>query len=170
VFVTDRGSHQQSVTRTADAVIFDLFLAVAGDTDGDRDVDADDIQRILAAAKFNTARPADWTEGDFDFDGDCDADDIQMILTPAKFNVGDYTLPPGRKACQGASAAAHRAAAASVDGPTVSRSTGRAVAVRPTASVITQVHDAIFQLSARRASQRPKDVPVKLAWMDSFGG
>ncbi|NIM51642.1 MAG: hypothetical protein GTO22_20750, partial [Gemmatimonadales bacterium] len=71
-------------------VTADYFQAAPGDTDGDRDVDGDDIQNILAANTFPRRNPAEWPSGDFTGDGLCDGDDIQQILAAALFGTGSY--------------------------------------------------------------------------------
>jgi hypothetical protein len=56
----------------------------------DLEINADDIQRILGEARFNSGTPADWSQGDFNDDRLCTADDIQLILATGLFNRGLY--------------------------------------------------------------------------------
>jgi len=67
-----------------------LFQAIAGDTDGNRDVNGFDIQAILSANKFGKPLAADWTEGDFTGDGFVNGFDIQAILSANQFGKGPY--------------------------------------------------------------------------------
>ena len=73
-----------------------LRIASPGDTDGDGDVESDDLFRILAVGKFNNLAfgPADWREGDHNGDGLVNSDDLFLILASAHFNAGPYTHSP----------------------------------------------------------------------------
>jgi hypothetical protein len=85
------------------AVSVDVYQAAPGDTATtpanpgdpvvavpDKQINADDIQRLLAETKFNSGTAADWSQGDFNDDGFCDSSDIQLILASALFNAGPY--------------------------------------------------------------------------------
>jgi len=76
-------------------VVADLLQAAPGDANGDRQVDAGDIEAILAANKFMTGQPADWSDGDFTGDGFVDAGDIEAILAANLFMTGPYVPPKG---------------------------------------------------------------------------
>lgn len=91
------GVFHVKLSQDASAVTATLFQAVAGDTDGNRDVNGFDIQAILAANKFGTPQPADWTEGDFTADHVVNGFDIQAILAANQFGQGPYaaTNAPG---------------------------------------------------------------------------
>ena len=56
-----------------------------GDTDLDGDVDAWDIQRILAANSYMNGSGWSWADGDFSLDGLVNWDDIQMILDHGRY-------------------------------------------------------------------------------------
>ena len=76
-----------------------MFRIVApGDTDGNGEVDSDDLFDILGAGKFNHPElgPASWGEGDFTGDDLVNSDDLFAILSAAQFNAGPYTTatPP----------------------------------------------------------------------------
>ncbi|MBN2477072.1 MAG: putative Ig domain-containing protein [Pirellulales bacterium] len=71
-----------------------VLQAGDGDADGDGMVNGNDIQRILAANKFGTLKPGDWTEGDFTGDGFINGKDIQAILAANLFGQGPYAETP----------------------------------------------------------------------------
>jgi len=58
-----------------------------GDADRDGDVDAWDIQQILAANCYLTGALGDWEHGDFDGNGLVNEADIQMILDHGQYGV-----------------------------------------------------------------------------------
>jgi len=68
----------------------DLFQAADGDANGDREVNASDIEAILAANKFGTGEPATWQEGDFTGDNEVGGSDIQAVLAANLFGQGPY--------------------------------------------------------------------------------
>ena len=70
-----------------------LRIVAAGDTDGDGDVESDDLFDILAAGKFNHPElgPADWSEGDFNGDDLVTSADLFRMLAASQFNAGTYT-------------------------------------------------------------------------------
>ncbi len=111
VFLSGRGASGHGVTYSANAVGVDVFQAAAGDTDGNRQVDGDDIQAILAADTFPSRGAAGWSTGDFTGDGLCDGDDIQAVLALGLFGQGSYLDrmrgrdPLGRSGDQGPSKA-----------------------------------------------------------------
>jgi hypothetical protein len=84
------GVFHEEVNYTDHPVSATLFQAVAGDTDGNRDVNGFDIQAILSANKFGTPETADWTEGDFTSDGFVNGFDIQALLSANQFGKGPY--------------------------------------------------------------------------------
>jgi hypothetical protein len=90
IFATTQGANGQVVTQGANTIDLDLFQAIAGDTDGNRDVNGFDIQAILSANKFGKPLAADWTEGDFTGDGFVNGFDIQAILSANQFGKGPY--------------------------------------------------------------------------------
>ncbi len=59
-----------------------------GDTDHDGDVDAWDIQRILAANSYQHGGGWSWEQGDFNSDGLVNGMDIQMILDHDQYDSG----------------------------------------------------------------------------------
>ena len=76
-----------------------LFRIVApGDTDGNGEVDSDDLFAILEAGKYNHPEfgPATWLEGDFSGDDLVNSTDLFLILATGKYNQGPYTTatPP----------------------------------------------------------------------------
>ena len=79
----------RSVTYTATTVQLQNLLALAGDTDGDQDIDLGDYTRL--ATNF---APGDtglaWTDGDFDSDGDIDLGDYNSLTS--NFNPAGYAL------------------------------------------------------------------------------
>jgi hypothetical protein len=94
------GNPEEGATR----VDVNVYQAAPGDTvtspanpgdpvvkSPDKNINSDDIQQILAEAKFNSGAAADWSQGDFNDDGLCDANDIQLVLGSALFNAGPYT-------------------------------------------------------------------------------
>ena len=74
--------------------IVNIFQAAAGDTNGDKFVDTDDITNILSAALFETGEFGDWTQGDFTGDFLVDTEDITAILNLALFETGAYAANP----------------------------------------------------------------------------
>ncbi|MBN2473991.1 MAG: hypothetical protein JXB62_05255 [Pirellulales bacterium] len=84
------GVFHRGVAYTEDAVSVSLFQAADGDANGDRQVNGLDIQAILAAGKFGTGIPADWTEGDFTGDAVVNGIDIQAVLAANLFGTGSY--------------------------------------------------------------------------------
>ena len=74
-----------------------LFRIVApGDTDGNGEVDTQDVQNILAAAKFGLDTPEDepWGVGDFDGNGNVGPLDIQLLSAVAQFDAVPYVQQP----------------------------------------------------------------------------
>ena len=67
-----------------------IIGSVPGDADLDGDVDAYDIQQILAADSFMKGTGWSWGDGDFDGDGDVDSDDVQLILATGLYDQGPY--------------------------------------------------------------------------------
>ena len=90
----DDPPYQPGISYFAGATEVHLFQACDGDTNGDGNLDGNDIQRILSELKFNSGEPADWTQGDFDGDNDCDGDDIQLILATGLWPTMDYDTIP----------------------------------------------------------------------------
>jgi hypothetical protein len=84
------GVFHQAVAYPGQSVDLQVFQAIAGDTDGNADVNGFDIQAILAANKFGKPEAADWTEGDFTGDGFVNGFDIQAILAANQFGKGPY--------------------------------------------------------------------------------
>ena len=75
-----------------------LFRIVAsGDTDGNGEVDSDDLVNILDAGKFNHPELglATWREGDFSGDDLVNSTDLFLILATGKYNQGPYTTATG---------------------------------------------------------------------------
>jgi hypothetical protein len=85
-----RGAFLRAVDYGPAVLAVDVFQAIAGDTDGNRDVNGFDIQAILSANKFGTFEAADWTEGDFTSDGFVNGFDIQALLSANQFGKGPY--------------------------------------------------------------------------------
>jgi len=75
------GNFLQALHYTSTAVTIDLFQALSGDSDGDRDVDITDFNGL--AVHFdplgNNASSNDWFFGDFDIDGDVDITDFNAL-------------------------------------------------------------------------------------------
>jgi hypothetical protein len=92
------GAFNQGVAYSTDSVDLHVFQAIAGDTDGNRDVNGFDIQSILSANKFGKPVAADWTEGDFTGDGFVNGFDIQAILSANQFGKGPYASMGGSEA------------------------------------------------------------------------
>ncbi len=100
VFMTDLFVNAQAVSYAADAVDVDLFQAAAGDANGDRLVDFNDIKQMLAAGKWNltmeqlladpTLGPAVWTDFDFTDDQLVNFDDVKAMLAAGFWNTGVY--------------------------------------------------------------------------------
>ncbi len=91
----------RSVTYTATTVQLQNLLALAGDTDGDRDIDLSDYNRL--ATNFDpvgAAGPYTWPAGNFDGDGDIDLSDYNSLAS--NFNPGGYgaaAVPEPAAAC-----------------------------------------------------------------------
>ena len=66
----------------------ELTGELPGDADRDGDVDAWDIQQILAANRYLTGSVGSWEHGDFDGDGLVNEMDIQMILDHGQYDAG----------------------------------------------------------------------------------
>ena len=79
----------RSVTYTAATVQLQNLLALAGDTDGDADVDLSDYNRL--ATHFDpvgSLGPHGWSDGNFDGDGDIDLADYNALA--GNFAAGGY--------------------------------------------------------------------------------
>jgi len=63
----------------------EIVSFLPGDVDLDGDVDAFDIQLILAADSYGHGPGLSWEDGDFDRDGFVDFDDIQMVLDHGRY-------------------------------------------------------------------------------------
>ena len=84
------------VSYSAGSTQVHLFQAADGDTNADRNLNGDDIQRILSENLFASGLPADWSQGDFNADGVCNGDDIQAILSTGLWPTDNYAaVPPG---------------------------------------------------------------------------
>ncbi len=71
----------------------ELVGDLPGDTDHDGDIDAWDIQRILAANSYGSGIGGwSWEKGDFNGDGFVDGTDIQMILDHGQYDSGQEML------------------------------------------------------------------------------
>ena len=71
-----------------------MFRIVApGDTDGNGEVNSEDLFNILEAGKSNHPElgPATWLEGDFSGDDLVNSTDLFLILATGKYNQGPYT-------------------------------------------------------------------------------
>ena len=77
----------RSVTYTATTVQLQNLLALAGDTDGDMDVDLSDYTRLATNFAPGGSSLA-WTDGDFDSDGDIDLSDYNSLAS--NFAPGGY--------------------------------------------------------------------------------
>lgn len=66
----------------------ELAGELPGDADRDGDVDAWDIQQILAANRYLTGSAGNWEHGDFNGDGFVDYADIEMILDHGMYDAG----------------------------------------------------------------------------------
>lgn len=66
----------------------ELTGSLPGDADQDGDVDAWDIQQILAANRYLTGSMGTWEHGDFNGDGFVDYADIEMILDHGMYDAG----------------------------------------------------------------------------------
>jgi hypothetical protein len=75
--------------RVADGAL-EVAHAAPGDSNLDGVIDILDIGDILAAGKFNTAEPANWTQGDVNYDNVFDIVDLADILGTGLFNEGTY--------------------------------------------------------------------------------
>ena len=72
-----------------------MFRIVAlGDTDGNGEVNSDDLLAIQGAGKYNHPElgPATWREGDYNGDGLVNSAYLFAVLEAAKFNAGPYTV------------------------------------------------------------------------------
>ena len=67
-----------------------IFVPLAGDANGDKQVNTDDIVQILAAGKYETGQPATFAEGDFDGDGFFASGDILAMLAEDLYETGPY--------------------------------------------------------------------------------
>ena len=85
----------RSVTYTATTVQLKNLLALAGDTDGDQDVDLSDYNTL--ATNFNpsgTYGPYLWEDGNFDGDGDIDLTDYNALTSNFKpLGYGTAAVP-----------------------------------------------------------------------------
>jgi len=68
----------------------EVAYAAPGDSNLDGVIDILDIGDILAAGKFNTGEPANWTQGDTNYDNVFDIVDLADILGTNLFNQGTY--------------------------------------------------------------------------------
>ena len=87
-------SHQggglfRNVTYGATDVRLRNLNSLAGDTDGDMDVDITDFNAL--AGNFGDS-PVEWTDADFDADNDVDITDFNALAG----NFGDYETGPGQ--------------------------------------------------------------------------
>ena len=72
-----------------------MFRIVAlGDTDGNGEVNSDDLLAIQGAGKYNHPElgPATWREGDYNGDDLVNSAYLFAVLEAAKFNAGPYTV------------------------------------------------------------------------------
>jgi hypothetical protein len=68
--------------------LIEILSFLPGDTDRDGDVDAWDIQLILAANSYDNGPGWSWEQGDFDLDGCVTWADIEMILDHGQYGQG----------------------------------------------------------------------------------
>ncbi len=79
----------RSVTYTATSVQLQNLLAMAGDTNGDRDVDLSDYNTLTTNFDpVGSAGPHSWLAGNFDADADIDLSDYNWLT--ANFNPAGY--------------------------------------------------------------------------------
>ena len=79
-----------AITVASWETIEDVFVPRAGDANGDKSVDTQDIIQLLAEAKYETGQPATFAQGDFDGNGVFDSTDIVRILAESLFETGPY--------------------------------------------------------------------------------
>jgi len=68
----------------------EFAYAAAGDTNLDWQLNVLDAASILTAGKFNSGRPATWSEGDFNYDGVVDIHDAADFLATGLYDQGSY--------------------------------------------------------------------------------
>lgn len=67
-----------------------VAFSAPGDTNVDGFVDLLDAANVLAAGKYDTGEPANWTQGDFTYDGIVDILDVSDFLVTGLFDAGGY--------------------------------------------------------------------------------
>jgi len=72
--------------------------AAPGDTNLDWQVDVLDAANVLTSGRFNSGRPATWSEGDFTYDGMVDVLDAAEFLVTGLYGGGSYNPPPAAEA------------------------------------------------------------------------
>lgn len=76
----ESASHDVPIdTVNLDYVFADLTLTIAGDTEGDGDVDLNDLLMLAAAYGSTLGEPAYKERCDLDYDGDIDSDDLVIL-------------------------------------------------------------------------------------------
>ena len=73
----------------------EFAYAAAGDTNLDWQLNVLDAASILTAGKFNSGRPATWSEGDFNYDGVVDIHDAADFLATGLYDQGSYNSSLG---------------------------------------------------------------------------
>jgi hypothetical protein len=73
-------------------VVVELFRAAAGDANGDRSFNFDDIFQVLAAGRYETGITATWGTGDWNRSTLFDFDDIFEALVTGNYETGPYAL------------------------------------------------------------------------------
>ncbi|MGI9176542.1 MAG: PEP-CTERM sorting domain-containing protein, partial [Pirellulales bacterium] len=73
----------------------EFAYAAAGDTNLDWQLNVLDAASILTAGKFNSGRPATWSEGDFNYDGVVDIHDAADFLATGLYDQGSYNPSSG---------------------------------------------------------------------------
>ncbi len=89
------GVFHQAVAYPGQSVDLQIFQAVAGDTDGNREINNTDLQVILGAGSFGTGDTWGWGQGDFNGDGLVNNSDLQLILATGLFGTGTYAASAG---------------------------------------------------------------------------
>ena len=81
------GLYRRQFMQTASADFFGhdplgqyAFQAEAGDANGDGLFDSTDLVMVFAAGKYDTGRPADWSQGDWNTDGLFDSGDLVLAF------------------------------------------------------------------------------------------
>ncbi|OHB66078.1 MAG: hypothetical protein A2V70_17470 [Planctomycetes bacterium RBG_13_63_9] len=137
-----------------------LLRALAGDTDGDRDVDFADFNNL--ANNYTGALAAgvggkDWRQGDFNGDADVDFGDFNDLAN--HYTGAGVEYGPGKDAAPGREAAPTAPAA---------RTSAKGSDTRPTRVRRVRSVDAVFEEAAAEDSESAGAGLAKMAWLYEF--